>query len=131
MRLDDAGLYKISLGISTIGLILLYLISSTFQVDIVSISEIDYDMVGSIVSIEGKVVSKRVHEDGHIFFKVEEGTNRISAVVFSSEVKKLEPEVLKCLEEGNSITVTGRVEEYRGTLEVIPTKGDGLRCSTS
>ncbi|MFQ5815204.1 MAG: exodeoxyribonuclease VII large subunit [Candidatus Hydrothermarchaeaceae archaeon] len=131
MRLDDAGLLKISLGTSTIGLLLLLLVSSASQPATVSIGEIDYDEVGSLVSIEGSIASKRVHKDGHIFLKVEDGTGKISTVVFSSEAEKLDSSILECLVEGRRISVTGRVEEYRGALEVIPKRGDGLKCSTS
>ncbi len=131
IKLDDAGLHKISLGTSSLGLILLYLVSINTQVDIVRIGEIDYDKVGNLVSIQGTISSKRVHEDGHIFLKVEDDASHISVVVFSSDAEKLGPSVLKCLNMGNTILVTGRVEEYRNSLEVIPKRGDGLRCLTS
>jgi len=131
LRLDNAGLHKISLGTSTIGLILLFLVSEATQVDTVKISEIDYDMAGSLVSITGKIVLKRIHDDGHIFLKIEDDTGQISAVIFSSDAKKLDPVLLSCLETGKTLSVTGRVEEYRGSLEMIPKTGDGLRCLSS
>jgi len=131
LRLDNAGLHKISLGTSAIGLILLFLVSEATQVDTVKISEIDYDMAGSLVSVTGNIVSKRIHDDGHIFLKIEDDTGKISAVIFSSDAKKLDPVLLSCLETGKTVSVTGMVEEYQGSLEMIPKTGDGLRCLSS
>jgi DNA/RNA endonuclease YhcR with UshA esterase domain len=129
MRLDDSGLLKIALGTSTIGLLLLFIVSSP-QAEKVRIIEIDYEDVGNLVIIEGRVASKHVHEDGHIFLKVKDDTGLISTVVFASDVEKLEPKVLDCLGVGRTISVIGRVEEYRGALEIIPSRGNGLSCLT-
>ncbi len=129
--MDDGGLLKVSLLISTIGIILLFLVSSTAEIAIVKISELDLDDAGRLVSIEGRITSKRANDDGHIFLKVADDTGSISAVLFSSAVKKLDGSVLECLERGRHIKMTGRVEEYRGAMEVVPREGDGLICSTS
>lgn len=131
MMMNDAGLLKVSLGLSTIGIILLFYVSTTTEPSRVSIGEVDFDDSGRLISIEGRITSKRVNKDGHMFIKLADDTGSISTVLFSSAAKQLDTVVLECLREGADVTVTGRVEEYRGALEVIPREGDGVRCSTS
>ncbi len=128
MRVDDSTLLRMSLGVSSFGLVLLFLVSTQSQPTLVRISEIDYDDVGSELSVEGRIASKRVHADGHIFLKVEDATGRISVVLFSEIVESLTEE-LGCLEEGEEISITGRIEEYRGLLEIVPKKGLEVSCS--
>ncbi|MEE8167395.1 MAG: OB-fold nucleic acid binding domain-containing protein [Candidatus Hydrothermarchaeales archaeon] len=129
MRMDDSALLRISFAVSTVGLLLLVVVSSQIQATTIKISEIDYDDVGSKVVIEGMISSKRVHEDGHIFLEVEDATGKISVVLFADAARSLGEEELGCLNEGNKVSIAGSVDEYRGTLEVVPRKGEGVKCS--
>lgn len=121
----DAQLLKISFLVSTIGLVLLYFVAAHSQPSLVKISEIDYDAVGSKVIVEGNIISKSVHKDGHIFLKISDGTGKISVALFSGTAEQLDP---SCIEVGGSIRAAGRVEEYRGSLEIIPRGGSDVRC---
>lgn len=129
MRIDDRALLLISLAASTAGLVILAALSLQNVEAAVEISEIDYDDVGSTIAIEGNISSKKVHGDGHIFLAVADYTGKISVVIFAETAKELERGLLECLDVGNVISVVGRVQEYRGLLEIIPARGSAIRCS--
>jgi DNA/RNA endonuclease YhcR with UshA esterase domain len=121
----DAQLLKISFLVSAFGLVLLYFVAAHSQPAVVKISEIDYDTAGSKVIVEGQIVSKSVHKDGHIFLKISDGTGKISVVLFSGTSEQLDA---SCIQVGSNIRAVGKVEEYRGSLEVIPRGGNDVRC---
>jgi hypothetical protein len=124
----DSRLLMLSLLISTLGLGLLFYLSTIYSNPYVKISQIDYDSVGERVTVEGEILRARNHPNGHIFLKLGDSTGNISIVFFSSLAEKLDMEIRGCLHQGGNIRVTGRVEEYRGSLEVIPRKGGDVKC---
>jgi DNA/RNA endonuclease YhcR with UshA esterase domain len=131
VMMRDSELLKISFLISTLGLGLLFFVSSKYDESLVSISQIDYDSVGNRVTVAGEIFSKRNHRDGHIFLKLGDTTGNISIVLFNPLVESLEKELLACLEVGEHLLVKGRVEEYRGALEVVPRKKGDVACLRS
>lgn len=126
--MEDAQLLKISFFISTFGLLLLYFVAMHSQPSLVKLSEIDYDTVGSKVIVEGKIISKSVHKDGHIFLQVSDATGKISVALFRDVVEEVDT---TCIQAGNDIRILGRVEEYRGSLEITPGKGEDVKCWNS
>ncbi len=128
MRIDDKALLLASLAISTFGLVMLMAISFQGKSNAVEIAQIDYDDVGGASAIEGRISSKKLHRDGHVFLAVADSTGKISVVIFANVAKDLENDLLECLEVGNSLSVAGRVQEYRGLLEITPAKGSDIRC---
>lgn len=128
--MDDSSLLKISILVSTIGLIMLFFVSSYTRSPKVKISEITYDDVGRYTVITGKIAAKNVHKDGHIFLDVSDATGKMKVVLFSGTAKTLKSETLSCLEVGKSVEVKGKVDEYRGSLEIIPKEGEDVRCLT-
>jgi DNA/RNA endonuclease YhcR with UshA esterase domain len=126
--MNDSELLKISFLASAIGLILLFIVSSSSHPSLVKISEISYDDVGKTVVIKGEIVSKKVHEDGHIFLDVSDDTGKIKVVLFDSLVDKLSEEKGSNLEIGRSIEVKGKVDEYRGSLKIVPKDSEDVRC---
>ncbi len=124
----DPALLLFSLLISSIGLGLLIYTSSKNDDAPLRISMIDYDSVGSKVSISGEILTRRTHRDGHIFLKLGDTTGNISVVFFSSLAEKLDPGIRECLWQGSYIQVKGWVKEYRGALEVVPRKGRDVEC---
>jgi DNA/RNA endonuclease YhcR with UshA esterase domain len=122
---------KLSLLVSTVGLGMLFYVSITYEESVESISQLDYDSVGNRVAITGEILSKSTHKEGHIFLKVGDSSGWIRVALFDSYVERLSEGQLDCLRVGGSLWIRGRVEEYRGSLEIVPRQKEDLRCSTS
>ncbi len=126
--MNDKTLLKISLLVSTIGLILLFFVSSYARPPNAKISEITYDDVGRYTVIQGKISSKSVHKDGHIFLDITDETGTMKVVLFSGTAETLESGTLACLVKGKSIEIKGKVDEYKGSLEILPKEGTDVKC---
>ncbi len=119
--MNDADLLKISFGVATLGLILLFAVSHYSTAPLVEVSELSYDDTGSKVAIRGEVTSVRIHEDGHIFLEVSDETGEISIAIFKNVAEKLDTVSRECITNiGSKVEVAGEVEEYREQLEIIP-----------
>lgn len=129
--MKDEDLLKLSFLVSTLGLGMLFYVSINYEESVESISQLDYDSVGNRAAITGEVLSKSIHRDGHIFLKVADSSGWIRVVLFDSYVEGLREDQLNCLQVGSSLWIRGRVEEYRGSLEVVPRQEEDLRCLKS
>jgi len=108
-----------------IGIASLYFISVGFSATHVDISEIDSSFIGQAVTVRGTVSGLYIHENGHIFFDLNdpaEGDEYIKVVIWEDSVKQLELKNVNIYEvqEGDEIELTGVVELYEGSLEIIP-----------
>jgi DNA/RNA endonuclease YhcR with UshA esterase domain len=119
--MDEPKLLAISLAISTIGLILLLFVSATQQP--MPISAITPDDIGSKAFVKGAVSELRMSPDGHLFFVLSDGEGSIKAVAFADVAKDL-----PCVENGRVIEMRGFVDEYRGEIEIIPSKAEDVKC---
>lgn len=128
--MDDSTLLKIAILVSTAGLIMLFFVSSYTSPANVKISEITYDDVGRYMVLTGKITSKYEHKDGHIFLDITDGTGDMKVVMFSSTASTLDSNLLACLEKGKTIEIKGKVDEYKGDLEIIPKEGGDIICKT-
>lgn len=128
--MKDEDLLKLSFLVSTLGLGMLFYVSINYEESIESISQLDYDSVGNRVAITGEILSKTTHRDGHIFLKVRDSSGWIRVALFDSYLEGLSKDMLNCLQVGSSLWIRGRVEEYRGSLEIVPRQKEDLRCST-
>lgn len=126
--MKDEDLLKLSLLVSALGLGVLFYASVNYEESVESISQLDYDAVGNKAVITGKILSKSTHKDGHVFLKVADSSGWIRVALFDSYMAKLNKDQLNCLEVGSSLWVRGRVEEYRGSLEIVPRGKEDLRC---
>jgi len=70
-------------------------------------------------------VKLRRHEDGHVFLRINDGTGEVKVAIFRNVAAGVDR---RCLVRGARVTVVGRVEEYRGELEVVPREGEEVRC---
>ncbi len=118
--MNDQGILKISFLVSTFGLLLLFYVSANLLPPLMKISDIEYDNTGSKVMVKGEITSFKFSEKGHVFLKVSDGTGEISVVMFKNLVEKLGEEKIKDIKKGNAIEIAGTVEEYRGSLEIVP-----------
>ena len=84
------------------------------------ISRITGDFLGRTVSVSGYLASNPyIHEDGHIFLDLKEGTGKIDVVFFEREAVK--NPILRTLMKGDNVTVSGKVNEYQNALEIVGT----------
>jgi DNA/RNA endonuclease YhcR with UshA esterase domain len=105
------NLIKISITVAIVGIIALFFIVKYQQQNTVKISDLEQ---GQIERITGMINSVYVSKDGHTFLKVTDSSGEISVVAFkSSNIDVYD------LELGDQISVLGRVEEYKGSLEII------------
>jgi len=106
------NLIKISIVIAIAGIAALFLIVRYSSQETVKISELKQ---GQIERITGIVNSVYVSKDGHVFFKVADTSGELSVIAFKNSNIDNAYEV----EVGDQISVLGRVEEYKGSMEII------------
>jgi len=100
------SLKKISLATAIIGLILMIILSYNLEPKKSGISSLDEKSIGRFVKISGEVTSAKPGETS--FFEVSDGTGEISVVYFGkADISK-----------GSEIEVIGKVDEYKGILEI-------------
>lgn len=127
--MNDSDLLKMSFGVATFGLVLLFFVSNYSTVPVVKVSELSYDDTGIKVAVKGEVTSVRIHRDGHIFLEVSDGTGEISIAIFKNVAEKLDTLKRECITNiGTSVEIAGEVKEYRENLEIIPQGTDDLIC---
>ena len=96
------------------------------QPTLVRIVEVGDDAVGGWVVVGGNITHRSDHPEGHIFLRLEDGTGEMMVPVFRGLAKELEGK--GCLQQGHRLKVRGRVEEYRGSLEVVPKEPSDISC---
>ena len=116
--MDNKLILKISLAIAMIGIIGLYVFTSTSQ-NFMEISQIP-DYMGQRVSVEGTVDKYYTSKDGHVFFDLHDMSGIVKVVAFRNS----NIEAAYNLQEGEKIILTGKVQEYKNDLEIIASKID-------
>ncbi len=119
--MDEGKIIAISLAVSTVGLLMLIYLSAANEPT--PISAITPDDIGSWVVVRGKIVEMRPSVEGHVFFTLTDGRGRIRVAAFKEVAQDL-----RCLEEGRNIELKGLIEEYRGEIEIIPSRAADVKC---
>ena len=91
------------------GIIAIYFLANVVGPAAMEISEIRKGDIGKQVVVNGTVISARI-TGGNLFIKMTDYKGNITVVMFGSD-QELSP--------GDNITVTGQVNTYKSTLEVI------------
>lgn len=86
---------------------------------------IDDSSIGSIVTVEGDVVSSYTHKDGHVFLtlKIAE-SQKLKVVIFNN----LDYDTSN-IRIGTNMTITGKVKKYKGEIEVIPNESSDININ--
>lgn len=92
------------------------------QASITATNQISNDLIGRIVTIEGRVTSRRDHPDGHVFLRVNDGKGAIDVPLFAGAGIETDRLLANSL-----LRITGKVNEYQGTLQLVPRDSDDLR----
>lgn len=103
---------KISIITAVIGIISLYVLTQIFREEVVKIEDLK---LGQIERISGMVTSVYVSRNMHVFLKVADNTGEIAVVVFENN----NIDEAYDIEIGDEISVLGRIDEYKGKMEII------------
>lgn len=106
------NILKISIIVAILGLIGLFFITRVSSEQVISIEDLK---IGQMERITGMVTSSYVSREGHTFLKVADNTGEIKVVAFEGSNIEIAPE----LEVGDEVSVFGKVEEYKGEMEII------------
>ncbi len=118
--MDDRELLIISFIISVAGLLGFFVYYTMTSAQEVSLSKLNTGFDGKMVVVKGKIVKIKFHENGHIFITLGNKNDKVIVPIFSEYAEKLDS---NCKVRGSFARVEGRVEVYRGNLEVIPERG--------
>lgn len=116
--MENQLILKISLVIALIGIIGLYFFTSTSQ-NMIDIREMP-DNIGERVTVKGTVDKYYTSKDGHVFFDLHDSSGIAKVVVFRNS----NIEAAYTLQDGEKITVTGKIQEYKSDLEIVVSKID-------
>ena len=104
-------LLKLSFITAIVSLIGLFFLSEMIEPKLTNISEITKDKLEDFVKVQG-TISKTIETDGLWLIDVQDASGKIRVVVFKDPNNPLE------FSETSQIEVTGKVIEYKGTIEI-------------
>ncbi len=107
--------------LSLTGLFLIYMSAGKIESRIVGISNIDSSLIGNYVQITGYVESVKF-SGNTIFVSLSDGYKSIDVVIFSDLKNALGSDAGKIFAAGSVVSVKGTVDEYQGSLEIVPGK---------
>lgn len=122
MRLSKNFLTILSLFVSVVGLVLIYIASLNIEPQKIPISDITSDMEGRRIIIAGYLVEKRKHEDGHLFLMISDNKTKMQIPLFSDFMNSLNQIGITGddFHLNDKISVRGILENYKGRLQIVP-----------
>lgn len=116
------------LSTSTLGLFLIYLAARNVQPQRIELEEINSQLIGKSVTVEGKIVYKKYHPAGHLFLSLSDGKQVIQVPIFSSLMEELTKKgfSVEDFSQDRKIKVTGLIGEYNGQLQIVPRKVEDI-----
>jgi len=103
--ISDRTLLRICIIISIIGIISLFFLSEPKSVYLI---EVDDSMIGQVIDVSGSASSVSITENA-TFFILSDSSSSINVVSFSP----------LSINEFDNVSVTGKVDIYRGKIEII------------
>ena len=108
--MHEKTLEKISLIISIIGILIVLIISETYNLKTISISLIDESFIDKSVKVEGYITEVRSAKE-IIVFNLKDSSDEIKVIIFDNYDLPLF--------KGQKISVIGKIQQYKGDLEII------------
>jgi DNA/RNA endonuclease YhcR with UshA esterase domain len=105
-------LIKIAITVAIVGIVALFLIVKFTQQDTVKIASLKE---GEVARVSGTISSVYISKDSNAFIKMSDETGEISIVAFKSS----NIDLVYSLAVGDQIEALGKVQEYKGALEII------------
>ncbi len=107
--MNQRRIFKSSLCLALIGILLLFIYTENTQLKIKNISEITKKDVDKYVKVQGQVT--RVTDlEGILLFNLKDKTKEITILVFKEEPIKVQ--------QNDFLEIEGKVTEYKGQLEI-------------
>ncbi len=110
------NIVKISVVIAVLGLVSLWFITDVSGDMTVPLYDLNSYM-GRTITASGNVESVYTTNDGHTFIKITDDITEIKVVAFKGSVDNA-----YAIERGQDIEVRGKVDEYKGFVEIIAQK---------
>ena len=122
--MDDRKIIKLCLLGSVISIIVLYFAVLQVNSQSVKVGEITGNIAGNVVNVSGEVSNLYLHKNGHIFFNLKEGQDKVRVVIWESDVEQLLYSGVNItgIKNGDKIQIVGTVEMYQGQPEIIPVR---------
>lgn len=114
--LSDRTLVRLCWVVGGVGIVGLFVVTQLIGPVNTSIKNINEASLGKTVSAYGKVDSFFT-KDGHVFLTLTDEGAKIKVVVFENQAKKM-PFAYN-IRNGDIIKVVGKVDKYKGELEII------------
>jgi len=114
---------------SVVGLILIYIAAINIKPVEIKISQVNSELIGRSVSIQGIITQKNLHSEGHVFLMISDDESDIQVPIFSSLMNDLKKENIteSDFKINEAISVTGLIDEYRGQLQILPRKTSDIK----
>ena len=122
--MHDKEIFKITLTTTILGLIGLIILSGYVNPEELSVNEIDKSKIDNQVKVTGIIENYTITKTGTIIITLDDGSNVIKVVIFPST------SLNTTLYNGMNITVTARVVEYNGEMELIIEKSKNLEINS-
>ena len=111
----DKKLKLMSLVVSLVGIVIIYIVSMLAGKVVVQIGTISNDDVGKYV-IANATINSISTNNGNTFLEIHDSTGKINVVVFERTSRNLNMYNFK---EGDTVLVEGQINTYKGGLEII------------
>lgn len=122
--MHDKEIFKITLTTTILGLIGLIILSGYVNPEELSVNEIDKSKIDNQVKVTGIIENYTITKTGTMIITLDDGSNVIKVVIFPST------SLNTTLYNGMNITVTARVVEYKGEMELIIEKSKNLEINS-
>ena len=117
--MEDRTLLLLAVFTSLIGITILWFASANHEPPIIPLEEVTDELMGKVVTVQGVLESVKVY-DKVVVASFENSSLKLFG--FKSSIPKLE--------QNDFVTVTGEIKDYKGELEIVPSKpGDVLIAS--
>ena len=107
--MQEKTLAHVSLAASILGILGLYILSLFVDCDLHAIADINPDLIGKTIRIQGEVQSI-VQKEQLLFLEIQDETGEITVMLYTDEKVSVKKE--------EAIEIIGTVEEYNGALEI-------------
>lgn len=122
--MHDKEIFKITLTTTILGLIGLIILSGYVNPEELSVNEIDKSKIDNQVKVTGIIENYTITKTGTMIITLNDGSNVIKVVIFPST------SLNTTLYNRMNITVTARVVEYNGEMELIIEKSKNLEINS-
>jgi exonuclease VII large subunit len=124
MNMDDNRIIRLCLLGSVASIIILYFAVMQVNSQAVKVGDITANLAGSVVNVTGYASNVYLHKNGHVFFNLKEGEDKVRVVIWESDVEQLLYSGVNItgIENGDKIQIVGTVQMYKGEPEIIPVR---------